>query len=382
MNRFINEKRLLDTFLQLVRIDSESYHEGALYRWLCPELKKRGCSVVTDKAGKKIGSDAPGNIIATLKGTAGEKPFLLSAHMDTVCPGRNVKPSIQNGRVVTDGTTVLGGDDKSGIAVILEILSVLKEQKIKHRPLQVIFTLNEENGMGGAKNLDYSKIKGREGLILDNESVCELLVQGPAVCDFIVQIQGVASHAGVAPEKGISALEVAAQALARMQLGRVDEETVCNFGVVQGGEITNVVMPQLYLKGEVRSLNVKKLQKQIKHMKDCFAQAAKGFVRKANGKTLRPKITIETPLRYGALNVPKKAPLVQYVLKAAQKHGVAMKALASGGGCDANVTCQHGLLMPNIGLGVQNCHTVEEYLDLKEFYKAADIVLDVVLNYK
>lgn len=381
MNIKINEKRLLDTFLKLVVIDSESLSEGAIQKYLAAELKKLGCTVFIDKAGKKIGSDAQGNIIATFKGTRSGKPFLLSSHMDTVRPGKGVKPQVKNNRVTSGGDTILGADDKSGLAIILEVLRTLKEQKLQHGPVQVIFTLNEENGMLGAKNLDYSKIKGCDGLILDNESVDELLIQGPEVRDFKVYIKGVAAHAGVCPEKGISALEVAAKALSLMKTGRVDKETVCNFGVVHGGEVTNVVMPYLELKAEARSLSPKKLEKQIKHMKDCFAKAAKAFTKRVDGKTIKPQITIETPLRYGTLNVPKTAPAVKLVQAAAKKNGVNLKLAASGGGCDANVMCQHGLLMPNLGLGVQKCHTTEEYLEMKEFCQAAAIVLDTVLAY-
>ena len=381
MNVKINEKRLLDTFLKLVTIDSESYHEGTVHKHLLAELKKIGCTVFVDKAGKKIGSDAPGNIIASLKGTRTGKPFLLSVHMDTVKPGKGIKPQVKGGRVTSGGTTILGADDKAGVAVVLEILRTLKEQKPDCGPVQALFTLNEENGMGGAKNMDYSKVKGCDGLILDNESVSELLIQGPEVCDFKVTIQGVAAHAGVCPEKGISALEVAAKALSMMKLGRIDKDTVCNFGVINGGEVTNVVMPLLTLKGEVRSLYPQKLQKQIKHMKDCFAKAAKAFTKRVDGKTIKPVITIETPQRYGALSVPKTAPAVKLVLAAAKKHGVKLIAGASGGGCDANVMCQHGLLMPNLGVGCQKCHTTQEYLDLKEFYQAAAITLDTVLAY-
>lgn len=382
MNVKINEKRLLDTFLQLVRIDSESYHEGELQRFVAAEMKKCGCSVFVDKAGKKIGSDAQGNIIATVKGTRPGKPFLFAAHLDTVQPGRGVKPSVKGGRVVTDGTTVLGGDDKGGVAIMMELARVLKEQKPAHGGVQFIFTLSEENGMGGAKNLDYSKIKGKEGLLLDNEGVDELLVRGPEVCDFIVTIKGVAAHAGVCPEKGISALEVAAKALSLMKLGRIDADTVCNFGVVNGGLVTNAVMETLNLKGEVRSLHPKKLQKQVKHMKDCFAKAAKAFVKRVDGKVIRPHITIETPVRYGVLNISKTAPVVKLAVATAKKYGVTLRPLSSGGGCDANVMSRHGLVLPDMGFGVRNCHSCEEYLDLKEFYCAAHIALDVLLAYK
>ena len=382
MNIQINEKRLLDTFLTLVKIDSESLNEGKVARYVAAEMKKRGGQVYVDKAGKKIGSTAQGNIIATLKGTRPGKAFFFVAHLDTVKPGNGIKPIVKNGRVTSDGTTVLGGDDKTGVALMMEIAQVLREQKLSYPTVQFIFTLNEETGMGGSKNMDYSKLKAKDGLILDNEALEELLVQGPAVCDFMVDITGVTAHAGVCPEKGISALEVAAKAISMMKIGRVDKDTVCNFGVVSGGQVTNAVMPKLTLLGEARSLDVKKLDKQVKHMKDCFAKAAKLFVKKVDGKTIRPIIDIKTPLRYGALNVPLSAPTVKLTLAAAKKYGVKMKAVPSGGGCDANVLCQHGMSAPNLGLGVQNCHTPQEYVDLKEFYKAAKIALDVLLNYK
>lgn len=378
----INEKRLLETFLQLVQIDSESLNEGAVQRYVAAEMKKRGCQVYIDKAGKKIGSNAPGNIIATLKGTRPGKAFFLVAHLDTVKPGNGIKPVVKNGRITSDGTTVLGGDDKTGVALMMEIAQVLYTGKTLFPTVQFIFTLNEETGMGGSKNLDYSKIKAKDGLILDNESLEELLVRGPAVADFIVDIKGVTAHAGVCPEEGISALEVAAKAISMMKVGRVDSETVCNFGIVSGGQVTNAVMPQLHLKGEARSLSPQKLQKQIKHMKDCFAKAAKLFVKKVDGRTIRPVIDIQTPLRYGALHVPVTAPAVKLALAAGRKYGVKLVPQASGGGCDANVMCQHGMVAPNLGLGVQKCHTPQEYVDLAEFYKAANITLDVILNYK
>ena len=382
MQAKINEKRLLDTFLKLVRMDSESFHEGKVQRFVASEMKKLGCQVYVDKAGKKIGSDAQGNIIATLKGNRAGRPFLFAAHLDTVQPGRGIKPTVKNGRVTSDGTTILGGDDKTGVALMIELAHVIKEQKLTHGGVQFVFTLDEESGMHGSKNLDYCKIKAKDGLILDNESLDELLVRGPAVCDFIVEITGLTAHAGVCPEKGISALEVAAKALSMMKLGRIDAETVCNFGIVSGGQVTNAVMPKINLKGEARSLNPKKLQKQIKHMKDCFAKAAKAFTKKIEGKTVHPQIDIQTPQRYGTLNVAVTAPAVKLTLAAAKRHGVKMRPVPSGGGCDANVFSSHGIVAPNLGLGVQKCHTPQEYVDLKEFYLGAQIALEVLLNYK
>ncbi len=378
----INEKRLIQTFLELVQIDSESFHEKNIQEFLAARLKKLGCRVTVDKAGKKYDTNAQGNILAFLPGTVKSRPVVLSAHMDTVVPGRSVKPVVKKDRISSDGSTILGADDKAGIAIILEVLQVLQEQKLPHPPVEALFTLTEENGMQGAKNLDYKKIKGREGLILDNEEVSELLVQGPAVNTIEVWVKGLASHAGVCPEKGISALEVAAYALSMMKLGRIDKETVANFGIVQGGKATNIVMDELYLKGEARSLSNAKLAKQTAHMKACFEKAAKRFTKKIDGKVYKPEVKFVPFQRYPAVNVSKTHPMVKAVLAAAKEQGVCMRAVASGGGCDANILSGFGFTLPNLGVGCRDCHTLKESLILKEFFQAFAITLSAVLAYR
>lgn len=379
----INEKRLVDTFLELVRIDSESFHEKAIQEFLVQKLKSLGASsVYVDKAGSKYDTDAQGNIMASFKGTRKSDPILLVCHMDTVPPGRGIKPIVKKDRITSSGDTVLGGDDKAGIAIILEVLACLKEQKPLHAPVEVLFTLTEESGMRGAKNLEYKKLKSREGLILDNEEYDELLIQGPSVTDVEVWIKGIPSHAGVCPEKGISALEVAAKALSIMKLGRIDKETVANFAIIKGGTATNIVTEDIYLKGEARSLKESKLEKQLAHMKSCFEKAAKGFVKKVDGKVIRPEIKFCTSRRYGSVCVAKNAPIVKLVTQAAKEQGVALRACASGGGCDANVLSGFGFTLPNLGVGVQKCHTTAEYLELKPFFTAFKIVFGTVLKYQ
>lgn len=378
----LNEKRLVETFLKLARTDSESYDERAMQELVEKELKEIGCRVTVDNAGKKYNTNAKGNVIAFLPGTVKSTPFVLCAHLDTVTPGKGVKPVVKKDCITSDGTTVLGGDDKAGVAIILEILRTLKEQSPAHPPVEVVFTLSEEVGMFGSKNLDYKKLKGREGLILDNEEVDTLLIQGPAVNTIEVWIKGLAAHAGVAPEKGISALEVASYALGQMKLGRIDKDTVANFGVVKGGSATNVVMPELYLKGEARSLVNEKLAKQTAHMKACFDKAVKRFTKKINGKTCKPEIKFVAQERYSAVRVDKKHPVVKSAVAAAKKAGVALKPIACGGGCDANVLAGKGFTLPNVGVGVRDCHSTKEKLILKEFFAAFHIVLETLLSYK
>ncbi|MDO5764664.1 MAG: M20/M25/M40 family metallo-hydrolase [Elusimicrobiales bacterium] len=378
----LNEKRLVETFLKLAQTDSESYDERAMQELVEKELKEIGCRVTVDNAGKKYNTNAKGNVIAFLPGTVKSAPFVLCSHLDTVTPGKGVKPVVKKDCITSDGTTVLGGDDKAGVAIILEILRTLKEQSPAHPPVEAVFTLSEEVGMFGSKNLDYKKLKGREGLILDNEEVDTLLIQGPAVNTIEVWIKGLAAHAGVAPEKGISALEVASYALGQMKLGRIDKDTVANFGVVKGGSATNVVMPELYLKGEARSLVNEKLAKQTAHMKACFDKAVKRFTKKINGKTCKPEIKFAAQERYPAVRVDKKHPVVKSAVAAAKKAGVALKPIACGGGCDANVLAGKGFTLPNVGVGVRDCHTTKEKLILKEFFAAFHIVLETLLSYK
>ena len=378
----LNEKRLLNTFLTLVQIDSEFGKEKQMQDIVAEELKKTGASVRIDHAGKTYQTNAQGNVIATLPGTIKSKPFVLTAHLDTVSPGSGIKPVVKKGCVVSDGTTILGADDKAGVAIILEIFRTLTEQKLPHPTLEAIFTLNEESGMAGSKNLEYNKIKGREGLVLDNEELGELLIQGPAVNTIEVWVKGQSAHAGVCPEKGISALEVAAYAISQMKLGRIDKDTVSNFAIVQGGKATNIVTDEIYLKGEARSLVEAKLNKQNAHIKACFEKAVKKFTKKIDGKICKPSFKMTLFKRYSAVNVAKNHPIVKAVLRAAKKQGISMRAAASGGGCDANVLAGHGFTMPNLGVGVRDCHTVNESLILKEFYAAFYIVLETILAYK
>lgn len=378
----VNQKRLVERFLKLVRLDSESGHEKKIQEYVAGELKKLGCRVVVDQAGKHFNTDAKGNVMGFLPGTVKSEPFVLVAHLDTVRPGRGVKPIVKKDCITSDGTTILGADDKAGVAIILELLCALRENAVAHPPVEVLFTLCEELGMYGSKNLDYKKLRGREGLILDNETAEEVLIQGPAVNDIHVNVYGLAAHAGASPERGISALEVAAYAISHMKLGRVDAETVANFGVVKGGEVSNVVMDKLSLVGEARSLRVDKLAKQTAHMKQAFLQAVKHFTKKIDGRIRKPKVEFNVSLRYPQVQVSRSHPVVKALLATAKRLGCKLYARSSGGGCDANILSGKGFTLPNLGVGAYDCHTVSERLVLKEFYTAFELVWNATTSYR
>ncbi|WP_428898427.1 tripeptide aminopeptidase [Parelusimicrobium proximum] len=378
----INYKRMLDTFIRLAKIDAPSNKELPMQLEAEKELKKLGLKINTDNAGKYFDTNAKGNVLAYLPGTIKSEPFILAGHLDTVRPCKGVKPIVKNGKVTSDGTTILGADDRAGLAIIFEVLQVIKEHNLPHPPISIIFTLCEENGMHGAKNLDIKKVKGREGLILDSSDNDHLTVNAPEADIIDVHIHGRAAHAGEEPEKGISAVEVASYALSIMKLGRIDPLTIANFGTVTGGTSTNTVMEHMYLKGEVRSRNAARLKKQIAHMKDCFKKAEKKFTKKVDGKTVKPAIDFKVSLKYPLLNISPSSSLIKHFTAQAKKHSLNIKPHSSGGGYDANILSGKGILTPIIGVGYRQMHTTSEWLDIKMFNQTADIVLDIVLNYK
>src|SRR5437588_11080406 len=235
----VNNERLKRLFLELVQIDSLSRKERDVAMRLEREVTGAGASCQFDKAGERVKGNT-GNLIARIEGTLPQvAPLLLCAHMDTVVPGEGVKPIVDGDIVRTDGTTVLGGDDKSGCAIICEVLHQLREQKIPHGPLDVVFTICEEVGPLGARHLDLDLVRAREGLVYDSDSPGYLFVRAPGAQVLRFTVRGLEAHAGMCPERGISAIQVASRAIAKMRLGRIDEETTCNLGVIQGGRALN-----------------------------------------------------------------------------------------------------------------------------------------------
>lgn len=364
----INKERMTRTFLDLVRIDSLSRKEGAMAARLRAELEALGLQVAVDGAGRVVGGET-GNVIARLPGDPSVPPFLLSAHMDTVGPGEGIRPIVEHDRIETDGTTVLGGDDKSGIAIILELLHHLKESKVRHGDIEVAFTICEEVGLLGAKHLDYGLLKARTGLVLDSPSPLELTVQAPTADHIRVTVEGKESHSGVAPEKGVSAIVIAAKAIARMKLGRIDHETTANIGTIAGGIADNIIPAKVVAVGEARSLDESKLVAQTAHMCDCFERSA---------TAMKGKVTIEAERAYPSVSVPKDSQLAKLVAKAARNLGKTLKFRSAGGASDANIFYNRGLEAVDLGTGMRDIHTVHEWLDLPDFYLSAELVLEAL----
>lgn len=379
----IQQDRLKKLLIELVKIDSLSRKEHAIAMRLKRELEELGGEVWMDGAGEKVGGDA-GNLIAHFRGSVPRAdPLLLSAHMDTVVPGEGVVPVLEGNILRSDGRTVLGGDDKSGIAIICEVLRVVREKSLPRSDIDVVFTICEEAGLLGAKCLDVSRFRARRGLVLDSDSVGFLFTRAPAANRMEFHIHGLEAHAGVCPERGISAIQVAAEGIAKMRLGRVDKETTANIGLISGGMAVNIIPNSVRLKGEARSHNEETLERQSRHMLQCLEEAASRHVLEIDGKRYQARVEAKIERDYDRMEIADGSPIVRLVRTAGRNLGVDVKTMATGGGCDANVLNKKGLEVANLSTGMREIHTVKEWLDLNDLYISAQMVLEIVrLNAK
>jgi len=352
----IDENRLLNAFLDLVRVSSPSGHEEAIGRALADRLRALGLGPRRDAAG---------NVFATTDGV-GEDALLLTAHMDTVSPGENVRPQVRDGVIWSDGTTVLGADDKSGVAIILEVLASLREGQTPHRPLDVLFTVGEESGLDGAKSFDTGWLRARLGVGLDaHGDPGTIIVRAPAQDSLEVTIHGRAAHAGVNPENGINAIRVAAEAIATMPLGRIDSETTSNIGIISGGTATNIVPDLVTLRGEARSRDGAKLAVQTRRMVAAFEECAAAHGAQAEIKVWRS---------YEAYELSAQDAVVALVSRAMRSLGIEPILLPTGGGSDANVFNARGIPTVQVSTGMEDVHTCGEHIALASMVRAARII--------
>ncbi len=366
----VNEKRLIESFMELVKIDSVSREEKEVADFLIKKLKDLGLEVTVDQAGEKVKSNS-GNIIARLKGSVKKAtPIMFSAHMDTVVPGKKIKPICEGEKIVSSGETILGADDKAAIAALLEALQIIKENNILCGDIEIVFSICEEIGLEGAKNLDISSLNAQMGFVLDaGGQVGKIITTAPSQNSLQIIIYGKSAHAGSNPEEGINAIQVAGFALSRIKLGRIDEETTANIGIISGGKATNIVPDKVTLKGEVRSRNEEKLEKHTERLKKITEDTAQEFKAKAEVKINR---------EYSCYNLSSDDQVLKISMKAAKDMGLQPELCPSGGGSDANVFNKKGFPSVVLAIGMEKVHTVDEYILIKNLKNAAEYVLSII----
>ena len=366
----INEKRLIESFVELVKIDSVSREEKKIADFLVKKLKDLGLEVIVDQAGEKVKSNS-GNIIARLKGNTDKAiPIMFSAHMDTVVPGKNINPLCDGEKIVSDGKTILGADDKAAIAALLEALHIIKEKNISHGDIEIVFSICEEIGLKGAKNLDISSLNARIAFVLDaGGQVGKIITTAPSQNSLKIIIYGKSAHAGSNPEEGINAIQVAGFALSRMKLGRIDEETTTNVGIISGGKATNIIPDEVTFEGEVRSRKEEKLEKYTEQLKKIAEDTAQEFKAKAEVKINR---------EYYCYNLSTDDQVVKIATKAVKDMGLQPLLCPSGGGSDANVFNKKGFPSVVLAVGMEKVHTLEEYILVKNLKNTAGCILSII----
>lgn len=356
----INEQRILEEFMELVKIDSETRYEREIADVLKQKFGSLGLHVKEDDTTAITGHGA-GNLICTLPGTTEGDSIYFTSHMDTVVPGVGVTPLLQDGYIKTDGSTILGADDKAGIAAMLEAIRVIKENDLAHSTIQFVITVGEESGLVGAKVLNRDDLLAKYGFALDSDGkVGTIIVAAPTQSKIKATVYGKTAHAGVAPEKGVSAITIAAKAIASMPLGRIDEETTANIGRIEGGSQTNIVCDRVDILAEARSLVAEKMEKQASIMKKAFEDAA---------TIMGGKIEVDIDVIYPGFKYSDGNQVVEVAKRAIKTIGREPRLLHSGGGSDANVIASFGIPTINFGIGYEEIHTTNERLPVEELFK-------------
>lgn len=372
----INIKRLAETFKFLVQIDSVSREEGVIAHEIKKILESLGAQTFVDDAGDKIGGNT-GNLIAKLKGNTQAPPLLLNAHMDTVEPGRGVKAVLQNGVFTSDGTTILGADDKSAIAILLETLNILIENDLQYGPLELVFTVCEEIGLQGAKHLDLSAFAATYGFALDATDTEGVVTRAPSANHLEFTIHGKDAHAGAAPEKGINAISLASKAIAKLELGRIDQETTCNIGIIEGGNATNIVPKLVKVKGEARSHDEEKLNTITNKMVSSFNEVIEIY-KNLNPNDQLPRVEINVKHDFPRTHIPDDHTVVKLATRAAENLGRTMKTKVSGGGADANIFFEKGIYIGVLGTGMRDMHTVRESVKIDDMVRTIELLLEII----
>jgi tripeptide aminopeptidase len=375
----INKERLAATIIRLCETDSPSRKEGrmaALLRGIFTEL---GADMIfEDSSATQTGSDS-GNLIVRFDGNDPSRESLFfSCHMDTVEPGNDVKVSRKGDIFSSYGDTVLGGDDKSGIAALIELIIILIENSTRHGVIELVFTTCEEVGLLGAKHLAYEQLKARYGYALDTTGIDRVITGAPAANRLKIHIHGIAAHAGLNPEQGISAFCLAAKAIATLPLGRLDDQSTANLGCMNGGVATNIVPAELFIEGEVRSHSTEKLAFHTEKIISIFQRVADEWVVPVEAAGRHPWVDIVVQPEYPAMFLTENDPVLVRIRQAGLQMGRNIEFLVAGGGSDANIFNSYGLPTAIVATGMQNVHTTQEYLDLNDVIRLTELLYAIV----
>ena len=370
----INQERLAATFIALCEIDSPSKKEGKVAEYLKSVFQKMDAEITEDDSADETGSDC-GNLLVRFSGSLDKEPVFLNCHMDTVLPAEGVKV-LQQGEVFTSaGDTVLGGDDKAGIAVLIEVMRTLKENNKPFGSVELVFTTCEEVGLLGVKAFDPNLLKSKIGFALDTTGVHKVITGAPAANRIVAEINGVAAHAGLNPEEGINAIQLAAQAIAGLELGRLDFESTANIGLIEGGAATNIIPEKAVVKGEIRSHSEEKLAAYTEKAKEIFSKTILNWQDPGGKAKGRPTMNFQVIPDYPVMKLDFNSAVLRRAEQAAASINVNLEFLVAGGGSDANIFNSYGLQCAILSTGMDKVHSTEETIRLSDMVRTAELVM-------
>jgi len=353
----------------MVKISSLSFREREFCDYLKKEFAGRGLQVEEDQAGTAVNGTA-GNLLVKVPGDARLEPILLAAHMDTVVPGEQVIPVWDEGIIKSKTDTILGADDKAGIAAILEAVDVLLASGETIPPLEILLTICEEQGLLGAKNFDYGRLRAKTAYVLDSGGrPGTIVIQSPCQNEIEYRVTGKPAHAGINPEDGLNAIHIMAKAVAAMPCGRIDEETTCNFGIIEGGLARNIVAEKCTMKGEARSLKREKLDQLTERL-------IKVFTREVENNGGVPETTVT--FLYPEITLQRDEKVVKLAAAAAEEIGLKAVLEGTGGGSDASIINSQGIRCANLGIGMSAVHTLDEYIRVEDLVNDARWLIAII----
>ena len=354
----MQEDRLVQTFLDLIKIDSPSGHEEKVREYVVQFVEKLGLKAI---------QDARGNLIVKVDGLG--EPLLLGAHLDTVEPGRNIKPQIKDGIIRSSGDTILGADNKAAIAAILEILKDFIKNKLQISSLDIVFTLSEENGEFGSSKLDYEKISAKKGYIFDNENpIGTVIISSPFYYSFNIKIIGKGVHASM-PERGVNALGILGKALNNIRLGKINHKTIANIGIINGGHARNSIPAEIFTEGEVRSFIGEEAKGYLGFIIEKFKECAG----KLGGK-IEYSFVCESP----GYKYRKNDELVVQVKNVFKSLNIRPSLKSSWACSDANIFNLHGIKTINLSEGIVGAHTINESVSVKNLKMLSKLIFSLV----
>ena len=370
LSKIEDRQQVLEEFDELARIDSESFGEREMADRLKEKLAELGIQAKEDDTAEKIGGNA-GNLFGTLKGGLSGTPILLSGHMDTVAPGIGKKPVFhEDGTITSDGTTVLGADDLTGVIAILEGIRAAQEAGIPHRDIEILFAAAEEPFTRGSSEFDFSQMKAKESYVLDvTGPVGTAILQAPTILSFEAAVKGRAAHAGFEPEKGIHAIQTAARAIAALKLGHVDEETTLNVGLISGGSVVNAVPELCTCRGEIRSYSHEKAMETLEDVRAVFETAV---------KEAGAELSFTHRLHVKAFHLEPVAPVAVHFAGDCRTLGIEPKFGSTFGGSDGNTMMQHGIPCAVLSCGMYDVHSVREYAKVGDIVNGARLIAELI----